>query len=231
MTYTKDNIIFEPLPTSPRFIDLTLRNFHHLNVLGFAGNEPVGQQGRSHPMWWCQCDCGNLTKVNRDDLRTGNTQSCGCLRQTLGVFYKTHGETSNGVSPEYKAFHHAKSRCQNPNDPKYRIYGKRGIEFRLTSVMDILDTIGRRPTPQHTLDRIEVNGHYESGNIRWASPKMQARNTRTNRLLTLNGETKCLAQWGEDGQLDAHVIGKRLKRGWCEECAIKNPPKHSCPHR
>ena len=76
----------------------------------------------------------------------------------------------------------AKSRCQNRNDSAYANYGGRGIEFRFSSVRGfaewVLDNLGSRPSPEHSLDRIDNNRHYEPGNLRWATRTEQARNKR-----------------------------------------------------
>jgi hypothetical protein len=81
-------------------------------------------------------------------------------------------------TPEYGIYMQAKQRCTNPNNIAYTNYGGRGIEFRLRSFDEMIDTIGLRPTPKHTLDRIDVNGHYEVWNIRWATRSMQNINKR-----------------------------------------------------
>jgi hypothetical protein len=74
--------------------------------------------------------------------------------------------TTGKKSAEYRAYHHAKERCLNPNHPKYPDYGARGIEFRFTSFEQFLQHIGPRPQGL-LLDRINNNGHYELGNVRW----------------------------------------------------------------
>ncbi len=86
----------------------------------------------------------------------------------------THGLSR---TPIYTSYREAKSRCKNPRHSDYPNYGGRGIQFRFSSVTELFDTIGDRP-PEMTLDRINPDGHYEVGNVRWASAKEQANNRR-----------------------------------------------------
>ena len=79
-------------------------------------------------------------------------------------------------TPEYRAFVMAKSRCTNPNVKSWTDYGGRGIEFRFTSFEQFFAHIGPRPTPKHSVDRIENNGNYEVGNVRWATRSEQEKN-------------------------------------------------------
>jgi hypothetical protein len=78
---------------------------------------------------------------------------------------------------EYQSYQAAKNRCTNPHHPSFANYGGRGIEFRYTSVEAFFADLGSRPEGR-TLDRIDVNGHYEIGNLHWATPKEQANNRR-----------------------------------------------------
>src|ERR1700692_827355 len=86
----------------------------------------------------------------------------------------------HGISgtPEYLAFMNAKARCLNPNDPHWKNYGGRGIEVRLTGIQQMIDAIGRKPAPHLTLDRKNNDGHYEVGNLHWATRKQQNANQR-----------------------------------------------------
>lgn len=97
---------------------------------------------------------------------------------------KSHGETKhiNGkrvATPEYRAWQSLKNRCTNPNARDYPYYGGRGIKVCqrwLNSFENFLADMGRRPTPQHSLDRIDPDGDYEPSNCRWATKQEQARN-------------------------------------------------------
>lgn len=111
-------------------------------------------------------------------------------------------------------------RCQNPADPAFVRYGLRGISvcqsWRRSFVAFIRD-VGHKPSPNHTLDRIDNDKGYEPGNVRWATRTEQARNRSSNKFLTLAGETHCLSEWAE-------ILGKRpatfwfrVRSGWTEE--------------
>lgn len=78
--------------------------------------------------------------------------------------------------PEYSSYSSARNRCNNPHCPRYECYGGRGIKFLYTSFEQFIADVGRKPTPKHSLDRINNDGNYEPGNCRWATLSEQARN-------------------------------------------------------
>lgn len=90
---------------------------------------------------------------------------------------KTHGMSS---SPEYRSYKAAKRRCNNPNDKWYHIYGGRGIKFLFKSFEEFYNEVGPKPTPDHTIDRINNDKNYESGNIRWATRSEQFKNSKAS---------------------------------------------------
>lgn len=223
MTCDKSTISCKLKPTNPRFKDRTGLIYGRLTVLGYAGKHC----GRVS--WWCECICGTTKLVGGRHLNTGKIQSCGCLRKEASVQRSTtHGACG---TPEFAAFRRAKGRCTNPNLREFPNYGGRGIEFRFTSFDEFFAEVGQRPTPEHSIDRKDVNGHYEPGNVRWATVKTQANNKRRNHFLEINGERKTMAQWGDVMGISGDTIFARLKKGWCDACAVMSPLRGHCIHR
>jgi len=222
MTYTKDTLIFAPFPLNKQFIDLTGRKYDHLTVIGFAGR--INRQS----LWYCECECGGVARVSNGTLNHKDAHSCGCKRG--GVI---HGETLGGKhTTEYVAYHSAKSRCQNPRFHQYANYGGRGIEFRFSSFDEFLAEVGRKPTSKHSLDRIDVNGHYESGNIRWATSQEQYRNMTKNHWIEYDGESLTLSEWGRKLGIHHTTLDGRINHaGWCIPCALTLPPRSKCSHK
>jgi hypothetical protein len=132
-------------------------------------------KGKARPgsAWLCKCDCGKTIVAYASELKRGTIKACGCLR---GV---SHGKN---YTKEHRAFLAAKRRCTNPNFKYYYNYGGRGIEFKFVSFDDWFRELGLAPTPKHTVDRINVDGHYEIGNVRWATRKEQNNNVRMRRV-------------------------------------------------
>lgn len=229
MTFTKDNIVFEPISIHCNFKDLTNKQFGRLTVLGYAGKY---RKSRSSA-WWCECECGTIAKIWSGSLQSQKAQSCGCLqRERTSIANRKHGEAHLAhKTVEYTAYVNAKERCTNPNDNRFRSYGERGIRFLFTSYEEFLQDVGRKPTPKHSLNRIDNDGHYEVGNVEWALPKPQARNTRSNHIITIQNTSHCVAEWAELINKHPDFIHTRLSRKWCDNCAIMNPVGQACTHR
>ncbi len=172
----------------------------------------------------CRCDCGVVKTISIRNLRYAGTKSCGCLhRELLASRSRTHGQVG---SPEYNVWSNIKTRCLNPNVHNYGRYGGRGIgicgEWR-DSFASFLRDVGRRPSPKHTIERINNNRGYEPGNVRWATVAEQNRNTSHNRWLTHNGETLVLADWAKRLGIATVTLSTRLKRGWDLSKALSTP--------
>lgn len=84
-------------------------------------------------------------------------------------------------TPESNACIQAKARCTNPKDASWKDYGGRGIQFRFASFEEFFAELGPRTSPAHSLDRINNDGHYEIGNVRWATKQEQRANQRPYR--------------------------------------------------
>lgn len=181
----------------------------------------VPNERTTHQRWLCRCSCGTEITTNASSLASGHTQSCGCKRREF-FHSRTHGCSRKGMRA-YRAWVNMHSRC----DSKYHWsnYGSRGITYceRWRNFRNFIADMGEPPSPRHSLDRIDNDGNYEPSNCRWAITKEQGRNKRTNRLLTHNGQTKCLAQWAEDCGLSVLTFTARLNRGWPVSLAIDTP--------
>ena len=155
-------------------VDMVGQRFGRLTVVRHHGFM------KRRSTWVCQCDCGKETIVSRSALRNANTKSCGCLNHDSTVARNFHhGAASRKFkTAEYRSYTSAKGRCQNPNKPDYELYGGRGIEFRFNSFEEFFEHLGPKPSPSHSVDRINNNGHYEPGNVRWATALQQAANRR-----------------------------------------------------
>jgi hypothetical protein len=107
-------------------------------------------------------------------------------------------------------------RCFRESCPGYKDYGGRGIgvcDAWVASYESFLRDVGDKPGKGYSLDRIDVNGNYEPGNVRWATTKEQNRNTRANRLITWEGRTLCVSEWAEATGLPSYTIRNRLGAG------------------
>jgi hypothetical protein len=123
-----------------------------------------------HRYWRCRCDCGAGTIVAQDFLRTGRTQSCGCLqRERLAARSRVHGGTG---TPEFMVWSSIRQRCTNPRNSVYVYYGARGV--RVSPAWEdfqvFLRDMGPRPSSRHRLVRLDHARGYEPGNCRWGIP-------------------------------------------------------------
>jgi hypothetical protein len=175
--------------------------------------------------WACRCVCGKETRlviyqiIQRKDLSTCQ----GWHREyRLPKFYH-----------ERLIFQGIKQRCNNPKNDAFHNYGGRGIKCLFPSVAAFIAEVGPRPTPNHSVERINVNGHYEPGNIEWILQSKQALNTRQTNYITIDGVRKKRWQWAKEYGIAAKCIAARISVAkWCSKCAVTIPVREGhCPHR
>lgn len=192
---------------SRRVKDLAGERSGRLVVLGYVGNNPHQQT-----LWLCRCDCGSYVTLSTVSLNPNRpTLSCGCLANELtSNRKKVHGFTKS--NPEYRAWCAMRTRCNNPNTSQYRDYGGRGIKVcdRWSDFLVFLADMGPKPTPDHSLDRIDVNGDYCPENCRWATRLQQNNNARSNWNITFQGETMTISQWSKRVGINEGTLYNRI---------------------
>lgn len=143
-----------------------------------VGRAPVKNQARHYV---CQCDCGKETIVKAEHLRSGNTRSCGCLKREKAAA-NARGTATHGASghPLFYTWAAMLARCNNPQHPSYDYYGGRGISVCdewTVNPWSFFAYVGDRPSGLE-LDRINNDGNYEPGNVRWTTRAEQIHNRR-----------------------------------------------------
>lgn len=166
--------------------------------------------------------CGK-TKLHYTQKRSGRkrrqvTRPCVDCRSKLR-------EKALSSTPEYKAWRNLLSRCRNKNDPAFARYGGRGItvcaEWKSFDVF--LRSMKHRPSPAHSIDRIDNDAGYSKTNCRWATQQQQNRNRRDTRMLTFEGETKPLCDWADELGFKRMTLLRRKDRGWSDERTLMTP--------
>jgi len=206
-------------PMGRKRIDLTGQKFGRLTVVKYVENDKWNKS-----RWLCQCDCGNQKNILSNSLKSNRTKSCGCLNKEN---ITKHGHNrQNKTSKTYVTWYNMIQRCTNFNHKNYKDYGGRGIKVceQWRSFENFLEDMGERPLNMF-LDRVDNDGNYCKENTRWATLKEQNRNTRYNRLFTIDGEIKCLAEWCEIYQKPYQTVRWRINHGWSIEEALEIVPR------
>jgi len=204
-----------------KVIDIIGNRFGRLIVISRVEN----YRATNGAQFLCKCDCGNEKTVQSAKLRNGHTKSCGCYR----VDFSQKKAIIHGMSKShiYGIWVKMIQRCENPNDPGYYKYGGRGIKVceRWHDFTAWHADMRDRPSPQHSIERINNNGNYEPGNCRWATNKDQANNRRNNIMINLNGVIKTIAQWSDVTKIPQYTIHNRIHvLHWPIERALTERP-------
>lgn len=169
----------------------------------------------------CKCDCGKLKSVDTSRLKRGSAKSCGCstTRRSLSVTdpkgLPTHGRSK---TPEYRSWQGMIYRCFNPRKSGFSNYGGRGItvcQRWLESFCNFLEDVGPRPSPAHSMDRIDTNGNYSPENCRWATSRVQNNNQRKTLMVEVDGTKMALSLACEKLGLSRQNCARRIRKGEC----------------
>jgi hypothetical protein len=206
----------------PNFKNITGQRFGRLVAV-----EPTGLNAHGKTIWLCKCDCGEFARVLGSNLRHGGTRSCGCLiREGISTRNMTHGMTGTKI---HRIWRGILTRCTNPNSVHYSDYGGRGItvcdEWRqdFQAFYAYVSGLPDYAAKGYQIDRIDNDGIYEPGNVRWASMKQQARNRRSNVMVTFNGKTQSLTDWAEEIGIPFDTLRGRFRRGWSVKRTLTAP--------
>lgn len=196
---------------------------HELTIIG---ETIVSDSGRSRSAFACKCSCGTKAIVEAQKVISGHTKSCGCL---LGKCRSRKYRGHASRTPEYSVFQGMMTRCYNAKSISYSRYGGRGISvadrwFGQCGFDNFLDDMGPRPSPDHSIERIDNDGDYCPENCRWATRDEQAANkrhvtgSRQRRVISHGGKSACLSEWARILGVSRKKIAYRLDQGvpFCE---------------
>lgn len=174
------------------------------------------------------CECGTVKTYMLKAVTNDYTKSCGCLSKNRPIRPKKPRKVSppKENAKEYRSWRKMKERCYYPVHRAYKYYGSRGIvvcEEWKNSFAQFFADMGKAPTRQHSVDRIDNNGNYCKENCRWATSIEQNQNRRDNRFVVLLGERHTISYWARRTGKKDRVIGNRLSEGWSPLEAICVP--------
>jgi len=179
-------------------------------------------EGDSRPQIIVKCSCGSgLKQVRKSHVTSGATQSCGCNQG-----FRTHGRTH---TPEYGVWKAMRQRCLDPNCETLEFYGAKGVtvcERWRHSFENFIEDMGERPSPKHSIERVDVELGYCPENCVWATRREQDRNRSDNIFVTYNGERMILSDAAKASGIGRSTLEQRIKAGWPPEQLFSAPGTH-----
>ncbi len=211
---------FEKTMTKTPYSELVGKKLHRLTVLKWLPPDASYNQSR----FVCECDCGKKDYVVRAAyVRNSAVKSCGCQKKKAGIGPTnnlTHGKT---YTPEYRIWSSMISRCYNKKEKSYADYGARGVvlcqEWRESFDRFYAD-MGPRPSPRHTIERIDPKGNYESSNCKWIPRAEQNTNKTNNVFIEFRGQKKTVAEWARVVGIKDGALRWRIRNNWPLEVAL-----------
>lgn len=191
--------------------DFIGKKFGRLTVIAFVSKD----KSRKH-MFLCKCDCGKEKVVSRNNLVTGTTKSCGCIKVEL-LKSKAKKYSKNTHEKLYNTWAGMKQRCYNPNAERYTIYGARGIQICdkwKNSFVDFAEWALLNGYQEGlSIDRIDPNGNYEPSNCRWATLKEQSNNKRRSIKLKVDNQEITIPELSKKLGVSYSTVYSQVKAG------------------
>jgi hypothetical protein len=202
------------------------KKFGIVEVKFFAGT------AHSKSIWGCECDCGKIFICRGNNLKSGGTKSCGCVRLNTLIKRNTkHGKSKKekgSRSSVYGSWVAMKTRVTNPNATGSINYFYRGItmDSKWHSFDEFYKDMGEPPSPKHSLDRIDVNQGYSAQNCRWADRVTQNNNRRDNVKVEWSGKTWNITDLAKAIGMNRRLLFQRIYLGWTVERAVSQPKQY-----
>lgn len=189
----------------PNIIDMIGKKFYRWTVID------KGDVHNGKHYWNCLCECGIKREVAGSHLRSGKTKSCGCLQKEINILRITkHGQSKTSIGA---AWRNMKLRCCDNTNKHYKNYGGRGIKICdrwINSLENFYSDMGEKPTPKHTLERINNDGNYEPSNCKWATRNEQLKNKRVRKdAVMFDGKTT--SEWAKELGITRSAAQHRIK--------------------
>jgi len=198
-----------------RFKDIAGQRFGRLVAVELAPFRKT-PEGRRRTYWLCRCDCGVIKEIAASRLARRSVYSCGCFKYPNPSM--RHGRTGTA---EYRSWRAMIDRCTLRSHRSWDNYGGRGVmvcDEWLSSFESFFEHVGSRPSPSHTLDRIDNDGDYEPGNVRWSTASEQRKNQRSRPLKTQSRHgheyTPENTYWKSDGSRSCRTCVLKRNAVW-----------------
>lgn len=206
-----------------KFIDLTGGKYNRLTVLGRAENTGRGVA------WICQCDCGNITIVKTQKLKSGLTKSCGCYQRDMMKHRNyTHGKSKERI---YRTWAGMIARCKTKSATGYEHYGGRGIKVYdewndFVKFYEWAKNNGYDDTM--SIERKDVDGNYCPENCIFIPMSEQVNNQKRTHFIEYKNEKHNVVQWAEILSMSDKTLMSRIRAGWSIDRAFNTPvQKHN----
>jgi len=218
---------YKIIPLPKQATDITGFSYGKLTAI-YPVKSTIKPAAKKSLMWFCVCECGRKSVVRGSHLRMGKINSCGCSKG----MYISEKKTKHGLchTAEYRSWSMMKNRVFNKKNPAYKNYGGRGISMCdewIESFERFYADMGNKPSPDHSIDRINNDGDYCPENCKWSTSIEQSRNTRRNVFIEVNGESRCVSAWAQKMGVPKRLIYGRLKAGWSAYSAVTKQVSHS----